>query len=56
MNTDLSNLINGFCTKDDSWCAIPYGKERYMIIHQGSQVRLCRSLQTAYNFIQEKNK
>lgn len=52
---DLSDLENGFCTKDDSWCAIPFG-DRYMIIHQGAQVRLCHSLRTAYNFIQEKSK
>jgi hypothetical protein len=53
---DLSDLVNGFCTKDDSWCAIPYRDSQYVILHQGGQVRVCRSLRTAYNFIQEKSK
>lgn len=53
---DLSELVNGFCSKDESWCAVPYGNSQYIIIHQGSQVRLCRSLRTAFNFIQEKSK
>ena len=44
------------CTKDLQWCAVPYGEEKYIIIHQGSQVRLCHSIITAQKFIQSKNK
>jgi hypothetical protein len=46
----------GFCTKDELWCAIPYGDNQYIIIHNGEQVHLCRSLDTAKKFIRTKNK
>lgn len=44
------------CTKDLQWCAVPYGDEKYIILHEGSQVRLCKSFTTAQKFIQSKNK
>ncbi len=47
---------NGFCTDNEEWCAVPYTKGQFIIIHQGQQVRLCRTLQTAQNFIESKNK
>lgn len=47
---------DGFCTTDFQWCAIPYGKEKFIIIHQGGQVRLCNSIKTALKFIQDKEK
>lgn len=47
---------HGFCTSDLKWCAVPYTNGRYIIIHEGGQVRLCRSLKTAKTFIQEKQK
>jgi len=53
--TDTSDP-NGFCTNDFEWCAIPYGKEKYIIVHRGQQVHLCRSFKTAQNFIQNKSK
>lgn len=48
--------VNGFCTDDFEWCAVPYVKDSYIIIHKGQQVRLCRTLRTAQNFIQSKSK
>lgn len=44
------------CTEDLMWCAVPYGEEKYIIIHQGQQVRLCKSFTTAQKFILSKNK
>lgn len=47
---------DGFCTSDLNWCAVPYGNNKFIIIHRGSQVRLCRTLRTALSFIQEKER
>ena len=44
-------LPPSYCTKDQMWCAIPYGNKQYIILHNGEQVRLCRSLDTAKKFI-----
>lgn len=53
MENDLSK---GFCNYDETWCAVPYAKGQFIIIHQGSQVRTCKSLETALKFIGTKNK
>lgn len=50
----ITATSDGFCTSDFQWCAVPYGNEKFIIIHQGQQVRLCRSIKTALSFIQEK--
>jgi ABC-type uncharacterized transport system ATPase component len=36
----------GYVTKDGMYAAVPYGKQ-YIIIHNGQQVQLCRSLDSA---------
>lgn len=56
MKIDETPDLDGFCTDNYEWCAIPYAKGQYIIIHQGQQVRLCRTFQTAQKFIQTKNK
>lgn len=48
--------LGGFCTDKFDWCAIPYVNGQYIIIHQGSQVRLCKTSETAKNFIKSKDK
>lgn len=53
MENDLSK---GFCNKDETWCAVPYVNNQFIIIHQGSQARTCRTLETALKFIESKNK
>jgi hypothetical protein len=42
---------DGFCTEDEMYCAVPYGTSQYIIIHKGEQIRLCRTLNSAKNFI-----
>lgn len=49
-------LPESYCTKDEMWCAIPYGDKQYIIIHNGQQVHLCRTLDTAKKFINGKKK
>lgn len=54
--TNESDLTQGFCTSDLKWCAIPYVNGKFIIINEGSQVHLCRSLRTAQTYIQNKEK
>jgi hypothetical protein len=49
-------LSPSYCTKDQMWCAIPYGNKQYIILHNGEQVHLCRSLDTAKKFIDTESK
>lgn len=51
-----STSLEYYCTKDETWCAVPYGEKQYIIIHNGSQVRLCRSLDTAKKYINKNSK
>lgn len=41
----------GYVTKDGQWAAIPYTKSQYIIIHNGEQVHLARTLTTAKSYI-----
>jgi len=51
----VSGSLQSYCTKDEMWCAIPFGKKQYIIIHDGEQVHLCNSSREAKKFIQIKN-
>ena len=44
----------GFVVKD--YAAIPFGKSQLMILHNGQQIKVCRSQQSARSFIQEEMK
>lgn len=50
----ITACSDGFCTSDLQWCAVPYVKDSFIIIHQSQQVHLCRTMKTALSFIQEK--
>ena len=43
---DVQPHPTGYVTKDGMYAAVPYGKQ-YIIIHNGQQVQLCRSLDSA---------
>ena len=43
--------LTSYVTKDGMWAAIPYGKSNYIIIHNGEQVHLARTLTTAKTYI-----
>jgi hypothetical protein len=46
-----------YVTECGMYAAIPYVKGQFIVIHNGQQIRCCRSLTTAKRFINsEKNK
>lgn len=46
-----------YVTECGMYAAIPYVKGQFIVIHNGYQIRCCRSLTTAKQFInKEKNK
>jgi hypothetical protein len=46
-----------YVTECGMYAAIPYVKGQFIVIHNGQQIRCCRSLTTAKRFItKEKNK
>lgn len=51
------NDEQGYVTTCGTFAAVPYVKGQYVIIHNGQQIRTCRNITTAKNFInQEKRK
>ncbi len=51
METDLK----GYVTSDGMWAAVPYG-DKYISIHNGQQICLHHTLETAKKFIQKENR
>lgn len=49
------NEIDGYITPDRLWAAIPFGK-KYMIIHNGKQISVHNTLETAKKIIQKQIK
>ena len=45
-----------YCTKDQMWCAIPFSGKQYIIVRNGRQVHLSRTLDTAKNYIEAQLK
>jgi hypothetical protein len=45
-----------FISKCGMWAAIPYYKSSYIIVHNGKQVHLCRTFNSAKNFIIKESK
>ena len=59
MSYTNSNILDpkpgpiGFIMKD--YAAVPYGNQ-LMVIHNGQQIKVCRTSQSARNFIQKEMK
>ena len=45
----------GYVTNDGLWAAIPFGK-KFMIIHNGSQVKVINTYKQSVDFIQKQIK
>jgi hypothetical protein len=45
-------MIEGFTMFKDTYAAVPYGKQ-LMIIHNGQQLKVCRTENSARKFIQD---
>lgn len=44
---------NGYVTKDGEWAAVPFGK-KFMIIHDGQQGQVFKTLENAKKFINKQ--
>lgn len=47
--------IDGYISPDRMWAAVPYGK-KYISIHNGEQICLHHTLETAIKFIKKESK
>ena len=45
----------GYCTNDGMWAAIPFGK-KFMIIHNGSQIKVLNTYKQSVDFIRNQLK
>ena len=45
----------GYCTSDGMWAAIPFGK-KFMIIHNGSQIKVLNTYKQSVDFIHNQLK
>jgi hypothetical protein len=50
-----NNQIDGYVSANGLWAAVPCGK-KYMIIHNGSQISVHNTLETAKKIIQKQIK
>jgi len=48
-------MIEGFIIGKGEYAAVPFGKQ-LMIIHNGQQLKICRTEQSARNFVQQHKK
>lgn len=49
--------MEGFLVNKGEYCAVPYGKKGYVIIHQGGQLeKVCRTEASARKYIAEHKK
>ena len=47
----ITENSNGYVTKDRMWAAVPFGKKKFIIIHNGQQVHVTNNLITAKSYI-----
>lgn len=45
----------GYVTKDELYAAVPYG-DQFMIIYNGQQITVCKTLDDAKAYIEKKHK
>ena len=45
----------GYCTNDGMWAAVPFGK-KFMIIHNGRQIKVLNTYKQSVDFIQNQLK
>ena len=49
-----SEETQGYVTNCETFAAVPYVKGQFIIIHNGHQIRTCKNLTTAKNFISKE--
>jgi hypothetical protein len=50
----VSENLNGYVTKDRMWAAVPFGKNKFIIIHNGQQVHVTNNLINAKSYINKQ--
>jgi len=45
----------GYCTSDGMWAAVPFGK-KFIIIHNGSQIKVLNTYKQSVDFIRNQLK
>ena len=45
----------GYCTNDGMWAAVPFGK-KFIIIHNGSQIKVLNTYKQSVDFIKNQLK
>jgi hypothetical protein len=56
MRIDSSKEEDNYISPCGMYAAVPYAKGQFIIIHNGQQIRCCRNLTSAKNFINSENK
>lgn len=56
MTTQTESLLEGYVSPCGMYAAIPYVKGQFIIIHNGYQIRCCKNLTTAKQFINQERK
>jgi len=51
----MTESVDGYVTPDGMWAAVPFGK-KYMIIHDGHQISVHETLETAKKIINKQKK
>lgn len=46
----------GYVTKCGTYAAVPFYNNQFVIIHNGYQIKTCRSIKTAKSFINQEMK
>jgi len=49
-------MIEGFIIGRGEYAAIPFGKSQLMVIHNGQQLKVCRTESSARKFIEDHKK
>ena len=49
-------MIEGFIIGKGEYAAVPFGKSQLMIIHNGQQLKVCRTEASARKFIDDHKK
>lgn len=52
----MSGFLVGKITDPEVYAAIPYGKSQYIIIYKNEQIKVCKTEQSARNFISRHRK
>lgn len=52
----MTEEADGWVSGDRMWAAVPWGKGKYISIHNGEQICVHHSLETAKKFIQKETR